>query len=57
MFKATQTIYFKLFDNASGTCFDTKLNIWKLMYRIRMYANAIQVSKCLMYKVAMQNTV
>ena len=34
---------FKLFDNS----FPSKLCTWKLMYKIRMYANAIQVSKCL----------
>ena len=46
---------FKLFDNSFPTCFHTKLCRWKLVYRIRMYANAIQVSKCLKYTVSVHN--
>ena len=48
---------FKLFDNSFPTCFHPKLCRWKLVYRIRMYANAIQVSKCLMYTVSVHNIV
>ena len=44
---------FKLFDNS----FPSKLYCWKLMYEIRMNANAIQVNKCLMYKVSVDNIV
>ena len=48
---------FKLFDKSFPTCFHTKLCSWKLMHRIRMYANAIQVSKCLMYTISVHNIV
>ena len=44
---------FKLFDNS----FPSKLCTWKLMYKIRMYDNDIQVNKCLMYKVSVDNIV
>ena len=49
--------YFKLFDNYFPTCFHTELCSWKLMYGIRMYVNAIQVSKGLMYPVSMHNII
>ena len=44
---------FKLFDNS----LPTKLYCWKLVYKIRMYANAIQLNKCLMYTVSVDNIV
>ena len=48
---------FKLFDNYFPTCFHTKLCSWKLMHRIRTYANTIHVRKCLMYTVSVRNIV
>ena len=48
---------FKLFDNYFPTCFHTKLCSWKLMHRIRTYANTIHVKKCLMYTVSVRNIV